>query len=50
MKIYGRNIFNQSIENSRKTYEIIKKLLLVKKMITQVIVYYMIPISKTIAR
>ena len=45
-----KNFFDQPITNDIKTYENIKKLLLVKEMIMQLVVYYIIPISKRIIR
>ena len=45
-----KNFFDQPITNDIKTYENIKKLLLVKEMIMQLVVYYIIPTSKRIIR
>ena len=39
VKIDGKNFFDQPINNNTKTYEILEKLLLVKEMITQQVVY-----------
>ena len=46
VKIDGRNFFDQPINDDRKTYENIRKLLLVKKMIAQVVICYIIDPSK----
>ena len=45
--IDGQNVFDQSVKSDLKTYDNIKKKLrLVKEMITQVIVCYIILVSK----
>ena len=48
--IDGQNFFDQPVRNNFITYDSIRKLQQVKKMITQLVVCWTIIISKTIIR
>ena len=48
--IDGKNSFDQPIRNNKIKYKNIQKLLLVKEMITQIVVYKTIPTLKILTK
>ena len=48
--IDGKNFFDQPINNNFKTYKNIRKMQQVDEMITQLVIHWIIPISKKIIK
>ena len=48
--IDGKNVFDQPIDNNFKTYKSIRNMQQVNEMITQLVVCWIIPVSKKIIK